>query len=217
MFKREKFFVTVLMIFAAASLGGVTLSFRTQLYSRLFAALPLVFLGSVTAIYSSKKELGSLNEICAPANEIIDSDEIISLNDKEDITIPGVSVLIVSPTEADLELVRDMLRPYGMRMDCVDSGEWAAELVAADDLTYGAVFIDFAMPLIELYETVDMIRGIATDYARSVPIIALSSDEAIGEDVSVAEKEFHSFAAISACAGELSDIINSLVGEAESV
>ena len=214
MSRREKFLITVLMLFAVASLGGVTLSLRPQLYSRLFTALPFVFIGSATAIYSSKKEPGSLKDICEPVDEITDSEEIINLNDKADTAIPGVSVLIVSPTEADIELVRDMLRPYGMRMDCVDSGEWAAELIAADDLTYEAVFIDYAMPLMELYETVDMIREIATDYARSIPIIAVSYGETISEDVTTMEKEFQAFVAKSACASELNGIIDRWVREA---
>ena len=236
MFKREKFVLTVMMIFAAVSLGGVTLSPRIQLYNKLFAALPLVFVGGVTAVYSSKIEHDSQtassrknnersvatnkydftsdlspgfpenmnSEVCAPAGGITDT------------AVPCVSVLIVAPTEDDIELIKDMLRPFGMRLDCVDNGQSAVELIAAEDLKYDAIFIDYPMPVMDGLETVDLIRGIATDHAQSVPIIAVSSDEMVSEDA-FTEKGFQAFVAEPVDAVELNEIINRWVTEAEKL
>ena len=122
--------------------------------------------------------------------------------------IPRANVLIVDQLETDLELIKDMLRPYGMRIDCVDDGCSAAELIAAEDLKYDVIFIDYSMPVIDGFEAVDLIRGIATDYAESVPIIAVSSDKRIGEDRTFTAKGFQDFVAKPIDAIELNGIIN---------
>jgi len=241
MSSREKLFLTIMMFFAAVSLGGVTLFRQIHPYSRLFAALPIVFIGGVTTVFSSKrdhnfkaesdrKESGHSiatgmydfppkaswdfpanmhSEILAPIDEIICADEV-SLD--MDMAAPCASVLIVAPTEADIELIKNLLRPYGMRVDCVDNGQSAIELIAADDLKYDAIFIDYPIPVMDGFETVDLIRGIASEYALSVPIIAVSSDKTIGKDAFM-EKKFQAFVAKSACAVELDGIINRWVRE----
>ena len=244
MFKREKIFLTVIMFFAAVSLGRVTLSFQTRLYNALFAAMPLIFVGSVTVIFSSKKKsdsqaasdrkknihstagmydfpsnvgwdsLANMNtEIRPPIDEIIGEDEIPL---DTDTAIPCASVLIVAPTEVDLELIKDLLRPREMRIDCVDNGLSAVELITADDLKYDAVIIDYPMPVMDGLETVNLIREIATDYARSVPIIAVSSDGRICKDAFMG-KEFQAFLTKPVDAAELDDVINRLVREVGSL
>ncbi|MDR1578841.1 MAG: response regulator [Synergistaceae bacterium] len=89
--------------------------------------------------------------------------------------IPYANVLLVDDNTDDLDLFRRMLKPYGMRIDCVDSGPAAVELLMAEDVKYDAVFIDDSMDGMDGIKTFRLIRMIRTSYASSVPIIALSA------------------------------------------
>ncbi|MDR1650267.1 MAG: response regulator [Synergistaceae bacterium] len=98
-------------------------------------------------------------------------------------SIPYASVLVVDDSESDLEITKKLLKPYGMRVDCVDSGNAAVELIMAEDVRYDAILLDREMPLMDGVETARLIRGIGTEYADSVPIIALSSEGTPSEDM----------------------------------
>jgi CheY-like chemotaxis protein len=85
-------------------------------------------------------------------------------------------VLLADSMESSLERTKGILKPYGVRVDCVDSGHAAVELIMAEDVKYDAILIDHLMPGMNGFKTVRDIRGIGTEYARKVPMIALSPD-----------------------------------------
>ena len=89
-------------------------------------------------------------------------------------------VLIVDDLATNLAVARSLMKPYNMRIDCVSSGWEAVDAVRAERVRYDAVFIDYMMPGMDGIETARLIRGIGTDYAKTVPLIALTADDTEG-------------------------------------
>jgi signal transduction histidine kinase/CheY-like chemotaxis protein len=97
--------------------------------------------------------------------------------------IPYASVLVVDDVPINLDVAKGMMKPYGMRVDCVSSGQAAVDLVRNEETRYNAIFMDHMMPGMNGIEAVRIIREeIDSDYARSVPIIALTANAIIGNE-----------------------------------
>jgi len=91
-------------------------------------------------------------------------------------------VLVVDDLVANLEMAKRMMQPYGMHVDCVTNGRLAVDAIRAGHIRYNAVFMDDLMPEMDGMETVRSIReDIGSEYARTVPIIALTASIDTGE------------------------------------
>jgi signal transduction histidine kinase/CheY-like chemotaxis protein len=91
--------------------------------------------------------------------------------------LPNARVLVVDDAETNRDVIKGMLGLYGMRVDCVESGSEAIERIRAREEIYDAVFMDNMMPEPNGIETVRIIRNeIAGEYAKTVPIIALTAN-----------------------------------------
>jgi signal transduction histidine kinase/DNA-binding response OmpR family regulator len=108
--------------------------------------------------------------------------------------IPYARVLVVDDVPTNLDVARGMLKPYGMNVDCVSSGQAAIDKIRKAEVTYNAVFMDHMMPGMDGIEAVRVIRReIGTDYAKSVPIIALTANAIIGNDELFLKNGFQAF------------------------
>jgi CheY-like chemotaxis protein len=86
------------------------------------------------------------------------------------------------------------MKPYGMTVDCVTSGRAAIELIQKEEPRYNAVFMDHMMPGMDGIEAVRIIRNeIDSDYARTVPIIALTANAIIGNEEMFLNNGFQAF------------------------
>ena len=98
------------------------------------------------------------------------------------VWIPYASVLVVDDVSANLDVARGMMKPYGMTVDCVLSGQKAIELIR-EGKKYAAIFMDHMMPGMDGIEAARIIRtGIGTEYAKTVPLIALTANAIIGAE-----------------------------------
>ena len=99
------------------------------------------------------------------------------------ISLPYAKVLVVDDVATNLDVARGMMKPYGMRIDCVSSGREAIEAVRDEKVRYNAIFMDHMMPEMDGIEAVRIIRGeIGTEYAQTVPIIALTANAIMGNE-----------------------------------
>jgi CheY-like chemotaxis protein/anti-sigma regulatory factor (Ser/Thr protein kinase) len=97
--------------------------------------------------------------------------------------MPYARVLIVDDVQTNLDVARGMLKPYQMKIDCVNSGRQAVNLIKAHEVHFDAIFMDHMMPEMDGIEAVAIIRNqIGTDYAKNIPIIALTANAIIGND-----------------------------------
>jgi CheY-like chemotaxis protein len=98
------------------------------------------------------------------------------------VPMPYAKVLVVDDVPINLNVARGLLKPYGMGVDCVSSGFDAITAIRDEKAHYDAVFMDHMMPEMDGVETVRIIREkIGSDYAKNVPIIALTADAVVGK------------------------------------
>ena len=108
------------------------------------------------------------------------SDENKGINE---FTCPDARILIVDDNQVNLKVAKGIIGSYGVQIELSESGFDAIKRLQ-DGEHYDILFIDHMMPEMDGVETVDRIRSMNSDYARNVPIIALTANVA-GEDKSM--------------------------------
>jgi signal transduction histidine kinase/CheY-like chemotaxis protein/HPt (histidine-containing phosphotransfer) domain-containing protein len=110
------------------------------------------------------------------------------------LNLPYASVLVVDDVTTNLDVAKGMLKPYGMQVDCINSGREAVDAVRSGEKKYNAIFMDHMMPEMDGIEAVRIIREeIGTEYAKTVPIIALTANAIIGNEEMFIKKGFQAF------------------------
>jgi CheY-like chemotaxis protein len=108
--------------------------------------------------------------------------------------LPYATVLVVDDVPMNLDVAKGMMKPYGMTVECVDSGQKAIDLIRENKTKYNAVFMDHMMPEMDGFEAVQIIRGeIDTEYAKTVPIIALTANAIMGNEDLFLKNGFQAF------------------------
>jgi signal transduction histidine kinase/CheY-like chemotaxis protein len=102
-------------------------------------------------------------------------------------------VLVVDDMQTNLDVVAGMLRKYKIAVDCVTSGQDAVNHIEAEDNAYNVIFMDHMMPEMDGIETAGKIRAIGTEYALSIPIIALTANASVGNEQMFLENGFQAF------------------------
>ena len=112
------------------------------------------------------------------------------------LQLPYARVLVVDDVPTNLDVARGMLKPYGMKVDCVASGQDAISLIRKGEVRYDAIFMDHMMPEMDGIEAVRIIRDeIGTDYAETVPIIAMTANAIVGNEEMFLQNGFQAFIA----------------------
>ncbi|MDR1786068.1 MAG: response regulator [Spirochaetaceae bacterium] len=86
------------------------------------------------------------------------------------------SVLVVDDVQTNLDVTRGFLLPYGLTIDCVLSGQEAIEKIRRGERKYDIIFMDHMMPGMDGLEATKIIRSMDSEYARQVPIVALTAN-----------------------------------------
>jgi CheY-like chemotaxis protein len=108
--------------------------------------------------------------------------------------IPYARVLVVDDVATNLDLARGIMRPYGMTVDCVTGGKAAIELIRKGEPQYNVIFMDHMMPDMDGIEATRIIRNeIDTDYARTIPVIALTANAIVGNEELFLNNGFQDF------------------------
>ncbi|MDR2728464.1 MAG: response regulator [Chitinispirillales bacterium] len=110
------------------------------------------------------------------------------------ISLPYARVLLVDDVATNLDIAKGMMKRYGMQIDCVSGGRQAIDAIRNEDVRYNAVFMDHMMPEMDGIEAVRRIREeIGTEYAKTVPIIALTANAIVGNESMFLNKGFQAF------------------------
>jgi signal transduction histidine kinase/CheY-like chemotaxis protein len=109
------------------------------------------------------------------------------------VHLPYARVLVVDDVATNLDVARGMLKPYGMKVDCVTSGPAAIELLR-NGANYSAIFMDHMMPGMDGIEALRVIREeIDAEHAKTVPIIVLTANALSGNEEMFLKKGFQAF------------------------
>jgi len=110
------------------------------------------------------------------------------------INLNYARVLVVDDVETNLDVAKGMLKPYGMKVDCLTSGREAINAIRSEKVRYNAIFMDHMMPEMDGIEATRVIREeIGTEYARTVPIIALTANAIMGNEEIFLQNGFQAF------------------------
>jgi signal transduction histidine kinase/DNA-binding NarL/FixJ family response regulator/HPt (histidine-containing phosphotransfer) domain-containing protein len=110
--------------------------------------------------------------------------------------IPYARVLVVDDVSTNLDVARGLLKPYGMTVDTVMSGQAAVDLIRKGEPAYNAVFMDHMMPGMDGVEATRIIKEeIGTEYAKNIPIIVLTANAIVGNEEMFLGKGFQDFLA----------------------
>jgi signal transduction histidine kinase/HPt (histidine-containing phosphotransfer) domain-containing protein/ActR/RegA family two-component response regulator len=90
-------------------------------------------------------------------------------------------ILVVDDVVMNLDVVKGLVRPYGLAMDGVRSGPEAVNLIRAGTPHYDLIFMDHMMPGMDGVEASQIIRSMDSAYAKKIPIIALTANVMSGE------------------------------------
>jgi signal transduction histidine kinase/CheY-like chemotaxis protein len=93
---------------------------------------------------------------------------------------PGKQILVVDDMETNLYVARSLLKPYGVEVACAKRGKEAVTLIHEERRRFDLVFMDHMMPEMDGLEATSLIRALGTDYARDIPIIALTANALVG-------------------------------------
>ena len=114
--------------------------------------------------------------------QYIDSPEIVSVPEKENINFTGKRILLAEDNELNWEIASELLKELGLELDWAENGQICADMFQkSPEGFYDAILMDIRMPVKNGYEASEMIRSMDRSDA-SIPIIAMTAD-AFAEDV----------------------------------
>jgi CheY-like chemotaxis protein len=109
------------------------------------------------------------------------------------LPLPYARVLVVDDVEPNMVVVKGILKPYGMQVDCVSSGKDAIAQIKKG-IKYNAVFMDHMMPEMDGIEATRIIRNeIDNEIAKTVPIISLTANAIRGNEEMFLNAGFQAF------------------------
>ncbi len=96
---------------------------------------------------------------------------------REEEKLRNLRILVVEDHPLNAKIVRVMLERAGCRVDWVNNGAKAVEQVKKNhQQTYDVILMDMRMPIMNGVEATRAIRAMTGNYARSVPIIAMTAN-----------------------------------------
>jgi PAS domain S-box-containing protein len=109
------------------------------------------------------------------------------------VNLSYARVLVVDDMQTNLDVASGILRKYQMQVDVLNNGQAAIDRIREEKPVYNAIFMDHMMPGMDGIETVDRIRALDTEYAKRIPIIALTANAIQGTDKLFFAHDFQAF------------------------
>ena len=131
------------------------------------------------------------------------------------LSLPYARVLIVDDVVTNLDVAKGLMKPYNMRVDCLTSGLEAVQVMYDENIRYNAIFMDHMMPGMDGIEATRLIREIDTEYAKNIPIIALTANAIVGNEEMFLNKGFQAFISKPVEISRLDAVINEWVRDKE--
>ena len=125
----------------------------------------------------------------------------------------NIRVLVVDDIDINLEVAKGLMEPYGLTVDCALSGREAIEKIRAENPRYNLVLMDHMMPEMDGVEAVRIIRSeLDSDYARSLPIVALTANAIAGNEEMFLSHGFNGFISKPIDINRLDEVLKNLAG-----
>ncbi len=122
-----------------------------------------------------------------PSNYKNDHNIVVRQNDEFKISFkaPTARVMIVDDNKVNLLVAFEIMKRFGFEATTIDNGSEAFNRIDEHLVTYDMIFMDHMMPFMDGVETTMKIRALDSQYAKEIPIIALTANAIKG-----VEKQF---------------------------
>ena len=116
--------------------------------------------------------------------DLLDHHETNKTSEEDEMNFPGTHILVVEDNDINWEIVSTLLGMHEIACDRAENGKVAYEIIKeeGDRNPYDLIFMDIQMPVMNGLDATRAIRKLDLDYARRVPIIAMTAD-AFSENV----------------------------------
>ncbi|MDL2294662.1 response regulator [Ruminococcaceae bacterium OttesenSCG-928-D13] len=94
----------------------------------------------------------------------------------------GCTFLLAEDMEINREIILELMRDSGATIECAENGQQAYDLYSSAPEKYDVIYMDLQMPQVDGYTATRMIRGLDSEAAKKVPIIAMTAN-AFAEDI----------------------------------
>ncbi|MCL1848369.1 MAG: ATP-binding protein [Clostridiales bacterium] len=88
----------------------------------------------------------------------------------------GKRILLAEDVEINREIVRAILEPTGLEIDCAVNGTEALRLIIEAPTAYDMILMDVQMPEMDGYDATRAIRALDIPGAKTIPIIAMTAN-----------------------------------------
>jgi len=102
-------------------------------------------------------------------------------------------VLVADDMQTNLDVALGLLGKYKLKIDTVLNGQDAIKKIEQGKPIYNAIFMDHMMPGMTGIEAADAIRALDSEYARKIPIIALTANAVKGTEDLFYAHDFQAF------------------------
>jgi len=94
----------------------------------------------------------------------------------------GRNILLAEDVEVNREIVKALLEPTKITIDCAENGEEAVKMFSESPDKYDMIFMDVQMPMMDGYKATVVIRSFDHPKAKTIPIIAMTAN-VFNEDI----------------------------------
>ncbi|MDR3231372.1 MAG: cache domain-containing protein [Synergistaceae bacterium] len=126
-------------------------------------------------------------------------------------------VLIVDDVPTNLDVAKGLMMPYGLTIHCASSGRQAVEIMREAKILYDVIFMDHMLPDMDGVEAARIIRDrIGSEYAKNVPIIALTANALVGNEEMFLKNGFQGFLSKPIDVMKLDLILNTWISDRQT-
>lgn len=104
-----------------------------------------------------------------------ENDECPQKIKQDNIALDGKRILVVEDNEINIILIKEILIKNGVNVDVALNGQEALNKIVEGNI-YDCILMDVVMPVMNGYEATRKIRALGSNYAKRVPIIAMTAN-----------------------------------------
>ncbi len=152
-----------------------------------------------------------------PSRFTPDNDEIYKSSNESSFEVPFIApkarVLIVDDNKVNRIVARELMKLFGFEANLCESGEEAINKVDKNLVSYDLIFMDHMMPFMDGVEATKHIRELGGDYAKNVPIVALTANAIKGIEKTFLEAGMNDYLSKPIRIEQLAEILKKWIPE----
>ncbi|MBP5564769.1 MAG: response regulator [Lachnospiraceae bacterium] len=144
-----------------------------------------------------------------PSNYVNDHNLIVRQNDEFKISFkaPNARVMIVDDNKVNLQVAFEIMKRFGFEATTIDNGAEAVNRIEEHLITYDIIFMDHMMPFMDGVEATEKIRSLDSQYAKEIPIVALTANAIKGVERQFKEAGMNDYLSKPIHVNQLNDIL----------